>query len=508
MHRRTLLFFSLTAVVAMASALWWLSSDSGAQTLQPGGGTGLQAPAPEPPRRAAPPPISSPGTPRVRVEVIAKEKFVPPPPTRVQAVRAGDGVELPTALLAGAGAGFDVSPHVAGIALCAIHIEGARVLRQVVVTAGHVARPVIGAPLVVQGRVRDATGKPLVAAAVWFGESHVDGSRRQWTTDEEGAFAAEVPASRGVPFVVRKEGFAAWWRVVDVSVPPGPCDAVLAEGCTLDVGIAAAATGMEEARLFIVPGGHVSTALSQWPFLLQVLDDGYAIDANGHASVPELPQAGEIGIVVRHPRALRQPAHPVTLKGERARVTVPLQVAATEWRGSVVDDAGQPLAGVEVWARRSGRALAAGGSQRLLPPHLDELGTAAARTGPDGAFVVAAIDTPGSVLSLRASGHAGRDLAASSFAAGQALVLPAWRGGEPEFRLLPPRPGAAWDAETDLAGGLSEAVAADTPWRVSLPHAGAFEFVVSTTVDGQVRGTQRFADVAVTGTIELASPKP
>ena len=509
MQRRTILFLSLALVAfASAGAAWWLGNGEAPPVPPLTGGAGPEPLPGKTPTPAVPPEprAVANGTPRVRVEVVAGEKLVPPPPLRVQAVRAGDDVELPTVLLAGAGAGFDTSPHVAGAALCEIGTDGGRVLRQVAIAAGVVARPVVGARLTVQGHVRDGSGSALAGATVWFGESDVDGNRREWTTDVDGAFTADTAAGAGVPFVVRKDGFAAWWRPVDVTAPPRPCDAVLSPGCTLEVAVAGAADAIEQARLFVVPGGQVATGVAQWPFLLQVLADGYPFDGTGRATIPELPQGGEVALVVRHPRALRGAPHAVALKGERVHTSVPVRVSAGEWRGIVTDEQGQPLAGVDVWARRSARDLVPGASQRLLPPHLDERGVATTRTGADGTFAIAAVDAPDAVLSLRAPGCAGRDVPAPR-TAGASLVLPAWRGGEPELVLQPPRAGIGWQVATNLGGGLTDAVAPGAAWRVSLPHAGFFDFLVTTTVDGELRGTQRFVGVAVTGTVELAAPK-
>jgi len=82
--------------------------------------------------------------------------------------------------------------------------------------------------------------------------------------------------------------------------------------------------------------------------------------------------------------------------------------------------------------------------------------------------------------------------------------LPRWRGGEPGFALAPPQAGVAWTAAADLAGGIRAALAADEPWRVSLPQAGRYDFTLTTTpVDGPSHRCER-RDVVATGPIELA----
>src|SRR5688572_1976038 len=131
MQRRTILFLSLAmALLVFAAVAWWLGDHEPPDPPENGGGV-VHTQPPQPTGRPTGLPDRPPATagmPRVAVTVTAGEKLVAPPPVRVQAVRAGDGAELPTVLLAGAGAGFDTSPHAAGAALCEIGAEGARVL--------------------------------------------------------------------------------------------------------------------------------------------------------------------------------------------------------------------------------------------------------------------------------------------------------------------------------------------------------------------------------------------
>ncbi|MFY9340966.1 MAG: hypothetical protein WAT39_00660, partial [Planctomycetota bacterium] len=163
--------------------------------------------------------------------------------------------------------------------------------------------------------------------------------------------------------------------------------------------------------------------------------------------------------------------------------------------------------GVSVWGAARPFELAAGNAQRFVPPHLDVAGTFAAVTDDAGAFLLGASDGAGAVVKLRASGCAGRDLVWSTLPAGQPIVLPAWRGGEPELKVAPPRAGVPWFAETDLAGGITEALPADGVFRVSLPYAGRFDVELVTFAGGEERGRERVRDAMVTGTLELAAPK-
>lgn len=501
MQRRTVLFLLSAGTLAAVAGLWWSAAEPPAP---PAPGGRAEVPVPGPRGATAPPDAPPTDAPQVHVEVTVRERFVPPPPARVQAVRAHDGVELPTTVLAGVGGGFDGELPAAGPALVTIAADGARLVRQVAVAAGGVARPTVGGRLVVRGTVRGDDGRPLAAARVWLGE--LDGSgRREAATDADGAFELDVPAGAGVPLVVAAAGFATTWRLLDVAAPPPVADVVLEPGGTLELNLAALAVALTEVRVFVVPLAEVSTALAQWPFALQALDDGVSLDGSGRARIDGLPRRGTLGVLVRHPRAPLEAPQPVALKGEHTRVTVPLVVAERMWRGRVVDGEGQALAGVCVWVRPPGRRLLGDGAPRLLPPHLDLAGAVAATTGPDGTFVVGALDGD-VVLSLRHAGHAGRDLAAAALAAAADLVLPAWGAGEPALRLAPPSTGVPWVASSNLGGGVRVAVAADAEVTLALPHAGLFDLVLSTSVAGELRGRTRLEAVAIVGPQSLRAP--
>ena len=510
--QRGIVYFLMFLLAAVAGLLLWLAdyqpvepAPHDATAALPGGGDVPKA-APVivlpagPPQPTGPRPASW----NVHVEVISQERYVAPSPVRAEAQLAANGAALPTTLIAGAGAGFDASAAAVGSALAAIELGGSTLLRQIAIDAGEIARPTIGGLLVVAGAVRDEQGRPVIGAAVWFGEILADGSRREVLTVEEGLYSAQVPAGSGVPFVVRKPGYAAVWRPIQVFMPMPPCDAVLHPACTVDVQLVGEATSMADARVFVVPQAPVAGELTAWPFFAQVVADGVPLDERGRASIDELPRNGEVGILVRHPQAKLQSAVPVRLKGERVRSVVPLQFTSTCWTGRIVDPEALPLGGVALWSRARSGALAPGSSQRLLPPHLEETGTYGCRTRLDGTFQVAVSEA--GVLSLRASGYAGRDVPAVQASRGGDLVLPRWLGGEVQFTLLPPAGGIAWSATTNLSGDLRADLAADASWRVSLPHAGCFQFVLTTRMGEAVVNTRTDSDVKVTGPIELAAP--
>jgi hypothetical protein len=165
------------------------------------------------------------------------------------------------------------------------------------------------------------------------------------------------------------------------------------------------------------------------------------------------------------------------------------------------------MTGVSVWSLPARASLAAVGSVRLLPPHLEVLGGCASRTDEQGAFALGGLAGAGSILSLRAHGCAGRDLVWADAGPGSRFVLAPWQGGEPSLRLLPPAAGAAWVAEADLAGGIRAALEKDEPWVVSLPHAGRFDVKLTVFSGTTQRASKTFHDVHATGVVELQAPR-
>ena len=330
MQRSFATFLLAAAILVGVAAIAWQVSADGEPPPPPGIegsglgsglASGLETTGASP--RVVPPSTLPPETLRVVVEVQARERYVPPPPQRAQAVRASDGLELPTQLLAGVGAGFDAPSRTAGIAAAVIDFDGVRLVRQVPVGEA-VSRIAVGARNTTRGRIQDAAQKPIAGARVWLGELDAEGKEREVLTDEEGAFELDTPSGVGVPFVVRAQGHAAAWRPVTVA-PGGPdLQMILQPGSVLEVQLAALGTDLDRARLFVVPTATVTSELSQFPFFLQAMTDGAAVDDNGRGKIVDLPTNGKVGILVRHPMAPATAPHEITLAAKLTSAIVPL----------------------------------------------------------------------------------------------------------------------------------------------------------------------------------------
>lgn len=508
MQRSSLLFLLLAAVAAIAVAVTMYVSGGDVLEPQPPGLRGA-FPPPDPDRAIFGADVPAPpGVPQVHVEVRDEATFVPPPPERVFAQAAGTNARLPATLLAGEGAGCDPLRARAGLAMIAIALDGGHgLLRQDALGDAGETGYRLGARVVVRGHVVGDRDWPVRGAEVWLGELDALGQRRTATTDAEGAFELDTPDGDGVPCVVTAPKCAAHWQVLAVAPPGLDLRIVLRPGASLDVQLAAAADDIAAARVFVVPTGVVSTALAQHPFFLQALTDGHPVGANGRATVPDLPVDGTLAVLVRHPRLPGIAPVTVTLRDAPQRVVVPLPFAAAAWTGRVVDAAGAPLASVSVWSRQPGQPIGTPGSARLLPPQLPLRGVCATVTDADGVFTVGAVPVPDAIVSLRAPGCAGLDVPAASLRAAAPIVLPAWRGGDAAFHLLPPAPGVRWQASTDLGGGVQAVLEPDQPWLVSFPHAGRFTVVVTTRIGDVVQGRETFQGLDVTGPVDLQAPR-
>jgi hypothetical protein len=509
MQRRSPLFWSLLVLLALAAGLrWWLREQ---EPLPPPNAPGPAAGVPA--AGADPQPAAAVGEPSpgivVAVRVSQRERYVPPARAGIEVLGA-DGKALNARLIAGVGAGAHGASDGDGGGLALTLIDGidGRLLRQVRVGRDE-AKTALGERMLQRGRVVDPVERPLVGAEVWLGEWHGDGSRRTATTDEDGRFALDTPGGAGVPLVVRLPGRATVARFVGVAVPLPTVEIVLQPAGRLVVQLAARAVAIESARVFVSPRVQ-STELSSWPFFLQSVDGGYAVDADGRVAVDDLPQVGELDVYVRHPLALAAGPVPVALRGAHSHLLAPLEHAPGRVAAQVVGADGQPLVGVEVVARRGSAALRSANPLRFLPPLVETTGVFWTRTDEQGRFTIGVHgdERQGGdwTVALRAAGRAGRDLPLADVHE-RTIVLPAMQCEEASFVLLPPVAGAAWRADVDLAGGIRSVRAADAPFHVALPAIGAYDFVVTTTV-GERRAEVRFADVAVTGPVELRAPAP
>jgi len=443
--------------------------------------------------------------PHVTIKVTEKERFVAPPSPPLLATNFA-GEALPARVLAGVGAGFDAPLRARGTALVVVDVPGGKLVRQIARNGAASAPTRIGARVMVRGKVVDLERKPITTASVWLGELAVDGSVREFAVDEEGAFEADVPVSDGVPLVVRADGFASQWRSIKVSGQMGALTEMMQPAATVHVQLATRAVEMDKARAFVVSQGDVSSGVSQWPFFWQCLTGGYEVSDQGQVQIKDLPQNGTVGVLIRHPTAPLMAATKVKLGQKEVRSVVPLRMGS-QMLGVVVDEEGNGVAGASLWALRAGQRLNGARSLRLLPPHLDVIGSCYAQAGADGHYVIGALDDERSVLSVRAHGYAGRDLSPASVQE-EEIVLPKWRGGDAALHIQPPVAGKVWRVTINLGDDLDEVCDKDEPYVIALPYEGVFEVEMRLQVGGEQYEPQKVPRLMATGPVELVTPSP
>ena len=444
-------------------------------------------------------------TPHVRITVTSREEFFAPP-IRLPMAKLFDGTPLTAQILAGIGAGFDADWNRRGASLIGIEYQGSQLVRQIVMDQGDFDAILVGARVVIRGRVLDAAKKPAKNAKVWLGELGLDDRALEFACDKDGFFEANAPAGQGIPFVARADNCAATWRTITVESGMKPLTDFLQPSTSLKIQLAARSDELEEARAYVVPLSSVSTGLAQWPFFVQSLTDGYRLDASGATDIDGLPQYGSVGIVVRHPLAALTSPVAVRLSSDAGRVVVPVTFTPTRHAGSVVSESGEPIAFASLWHRPSSKRLAENSSQRLLPPHLDVTG-ACYCLARDGQFLIGLIDDKRAIFSVRADGHAGRDLSLLEVEH-TPVILPTWSGGEPSLRVMPPVANSGWRVSINLGGQIEEDLAANDAFVVALPHAGRFDIEMHLEVAGQPQGDLDYSDLMVTGPVDLVTPRP
>jgi hypothetical protein len=444
--------------------------------------------------------------PRVVVAVRELEAFIAPPAPRVRALDPVTREPLVVDVLAGVGANPFEEGTRAGLALAAVQLGATRLLRQIGLERDSVAEVPIGPRTMVRGRIADARGHAIAGAKVSLGEVDADAALRAVETDADGNFELDTPAGAGVPFLVQAALHAWQWRAVTVLAQgDNSLDMALDDAGQLDVQLACEAHEIEAARVFVVLPGIVASELAQYPFFLQALSRGFAVDASGRAAPAGLPRVGTIGLVVQHPGVPLSAPQERKLTGARTAAVVPLSLTALT-SGRIIDERGLPVPGAVLLVRPVARMRSAWSTLRLLPPWLDAVGCTLVFGDAQGVFLLGASPSTDRVLSIRAPGHVGRDLPFTDGLLASPIEVPSWGEGEPSLRLLPPRPGVRWASEWNLSGGLKLVHEADSEPLIAVPHPGRFEVTVTSYVGVTARGS-RTQVLAVTGIVAVQAPK-
>ncbi len=302
----------------------------------------------------------------------------------------------------------------------------------------------LGSDLYFLGEVVTRDGKPVAGAEVWAGESRA-GVLQTVQTDRAGKFSIVVAGGQGVPLMVRAEGWASQYRVVQVSgVQARDFVFQLDPSASVRVQFAAQINEPERGRVFVLPSGSsntdgVSIALLQYPFFLHGIGNGLQLDASGACEVSDLPRSVDVSLLVQHPQvaSVRPVRHRL---GSRSKRPVVVQVGrGPELAGRVVDLDGKPIAGALVVSRLSRPRIRS--AHALLPAGALEISVSRMRCDAKGYFRIRR-PADDCLITASADSFCGAQVLSRKPSAGQeyGFVLPpsSAMGGSPKLSLSLP----------------------------------------------------------------------
>ena len=459
-----ILFGSVLAVVWYG---WEPSAPPGLSGT--GEDVGSAAGSPEP---ATAGPTNASGRPQVEVEVQTRYVLEPPAQPLPVTVRRGQQI-LPATVEVVGGVGsqwpqVDVRPGRALLRIDYAQDVWYRVVR--FPAAGSSVDVKLGLAVPLRGRVVDAERRPVQGAAVWCGASLQVLSM----TDEDGQFEALVTAGSGIPIVVMAEGLAWSGKVVDWQFDDGSqVTFELGSECRLRVQLQAVVANegsLLGATASVVPRGGGDTTQQAYPFYALHLFGQGQLDAQGSALLSGLPSTSTVGVLVRGSGLPTTSVVALPLKPGRQEVLVPA-IERPRLRGRVVDESGEPVAGVALWSwPKGGKACAFAEDRWLLPP-ATAVGAVSGVTRADGSFALARPEGEQCVLAMRGLDGTRAQLA---LVADQAepleLVMPAWEPAAPELIVPPPLADAPWWVRVAPFASRQSEVGANDAFTFLLPN--------------------------------------
>ena len=219
----------------------------------------------------------------------------------------------------------------AGLQLVRIRLADGDVLYRVVRVGGEIAPEVrLGHAVSVSGRVVGPQGEPVAGAAVWVGG-------RTGETGRDGVFEiAGVRGASGLPLVLRADGYAHRFRIVEAGVAgqPPPTYHLLAGS---DVALRLRGLPPDGGcRVFVAPapGDEGELALRHFPFFWPEIEELAVLDAQGDGVLRGLPAIGALEIgAAPSPGGAAPPRHPGLAAARRPAAWRPgvRRVAAGWW---------------------------------------------------------------------------------------------------------------------------------------------------------------------------------
>jgi hypothetical protein len=220
------------------------------------------------------------------------------------------------------------------------------------------AAPAPQAPRFHGRAVDDADGRPVAGAFVraWADATPAGGPA---TTDADGRFALELAGTDSLPARLEASGYAPLLFAADQehTDPEAPAELRLRRGSGLLARVLAATGGVLPEVEVVLRADAAALARADGrlanPFLLDDAEFRAETDALGEARFADLPAGVALRVELRSGgRTLKKPGQPLLLApGEDAEHEFVVGAGATVL-GRVVDEAGAPVAGAEVWRLR------------------------------------------------------------------------------------------------------------------------------------------------------------
>lgn len=357
----------------------------------------------------------------------------------------------------------------------------------------------------VQGQVCDVDGRPLAGASLWV-------SGVEAKSGEDGSFAVVARGGEGLVAVARADGMVSQAIGVAAAGARG-LRFVMQPAGELRARVLGPLPKQQPARVLVAPASPAQTSdQAQYPFFLQALTGGVAVDARGIALLRDLPIGMSVQVGVTHPQLLASACPVVEVRARTIDLGVPVGLVES-LHGRVLDGEGRACASamVAAWPDVLGddSPRPAAGVQ-AVPPAAWRADLACARVAADGSFSL-----PRAALVLRvcaaAPARAAADLVVKPEAAAElALLLPPAVAAQqaPRLQLCAPQAGRyrVELRENGRPSRLPVAWTGDVPFSLPLRTAALADVLVRVSRGGESR-EQIYRAVAVADAVDLQLPK-
>ncbi len=304
---------------------------------------------------------------RMVIQPLASLRPELPSPPRCFLYPSPESEPIEGRFVAGSLTRWHADPDDSGPQLAEFSLPAAQTIYRLVVRDQQTGqwRTDLGRAEMLRGQVVDEAGNPIAKAALWLG-----GSEAQ--TNDLGQFEVQdVPLGSLLPAVVQATGRASLYR----KLTPTQCREfltfTLAKGGSLQVAVRVKdpEVDLSKGRLIVLPADQARTTdMLSYPFFMQGLTGGFALDNQGIVSLEGLPARGQVWLRLMHDdlRQLQDPRSglmSLVRLAQQSMLELPAEKIPSS-QGQVQDEAGVGIPAtllvaddVELWSWRTSGAL-------------------------------------------------------------------------------------------------------------------------------------------------------